>query len=65
MGDMLAYEALQLKNLLAEEKVIKEKYIKASAVVSDPQLKEKLQKCAALHSSHVSIIEKLTGETDG
>ena len=28
MGDMLAYEALQLKNLLAEEKVIKEKYIK-------------------------------------
>ena len=35
MGDMLAYEALQLKNLLAEEKVIKEKYIKASAVVSD------------------------------
>ena len=34
MGDMLAYEALQLKNLLAEEKVIK-----AYAVVSDPQLK--------------------------
>lgn len=64
MSDMLAYEAVQLKNLLTEEKTIKDKYIKASGSVSDPQLKEKLQKCAAVHSSHVSVIEGLIGETN-
>ena len=56
MSDMLAYEAVQLKKLLADEKTIKDKYIKAAESVSDPQLKEKLQKCAAVHSSHVSVI---------
>lgn len=64
MSDMLAYEAVQLKNLLADEKTIKDKYIKATESVSDPQLKEKLQKCAAVHSSHVSVIEGLTGEAN-
>ena len=64
MSDMLAYEAVQLKNLLAEEKAIKDKYISASEAVLDPQLKEKLQKCAAVHSSHVSVIEGLTGEAN-
>ena len=64
MSDMLAYEAVQLKNLLADEKAIKDKYIKAAESVSDPQLKEKLHKCAAVHSSHVSGIERLTGESN-
>ena len=64
MSDMLSYEAVQLKNLLADEKTIKDKYIKAAESVSDPQLKEKLQKCAAVHSSHVSVIEGLTGEAN-
>lgn len=64
MSDMLAYEAVQLKKLLSEEKAIKNKYITASESISDPQLKEKLQKCAAVHSSHVSVIEGLTGETN-
>ena len=49
MSDMLSYEAVQLKKLLAEE-------------ISDPQLKEKLQKCAAVHGSHISVINGLTGE---
>ncbi len=62
MSDMLAYEAVQLKNLLADEKTIKDKYIKAAESVSDPQLKEKLQKCAAVHGSHISVINGLTGE---
>lgn len=62
MSDMLAYEAVQLKKLLADEKSIKNKYIKASESVSDPQLKEKLQKCAAVHGSHISVINGLTGE---
>lgn len=64
MSDMLAYEAVQLKKLLADEKTIKDKYIIAAESVSDPQLKEKLQKCAAVHSSHVSVIEGLTGEAN-
>lgn len=64
MSDMLSYEAVQLKKLLADEKTIKDKYIKAAESVSDPQLKEKLQKCAAVHGSHVSVIEGLTGEAN-
>lgn len=64
MSDMLAYEAVQLKNLLADEKTIKDKYIKAAESVSDPQLKEKLQKCAAVHGSHISVINGLTGENN-
>ena len=62
MSDMLSYEAVQLKKLLADEKTIKDKYIKAADSVSDPQLKEKLQKCAAVHGSHISVINGLTGE---
>lgn len=62
MNDMLSYEAVQLKKLLNEEKNIHRKYISASEAVSDPQLKEKLQKCAAIHSSHISVINGLTGE---
>ena len=34
MSDMLAYEAVQLKKLLADEKTIKDKYIKAAESVS-------------------------------
>ena len=64
MSDMLAYEAVQLKNLLTDEKTIKDKYIKAAESVSDPQLKEKLQKCAAVHGSHISVINGLTGENN-
>ena len=62
MSDMLSYEAVQLKKLLADEKTIKNKYIKEAESVSDPQLKEKLQKCAAVHGSHISVINGLTGE---
>ena len=62
MSDMLAYEAVQLKKLLADEKTIKNKYIKAAESVSDPQRKEKLQKCAAVHGRHISVINGLTGE---
>ena len=54
MSDMLSYEAVQLKKLLAEEKDIRNRYIS--------QLKEKLQKCAAVHGSHISVINGLTGE---
>lgn len=64
MSDMLSYEAVQLKNLLTDEKTIKDKYIKAAESVSDPQLKEKLQKCAAVHGSHISVINGLTGENN-
>ena len=46
MSDMLSYEAVQLKKLLAEEKDIRNRYISAAEEISDPQLKEKLQKCA-------------------
>ena len=45
MSDMLSYEAVQLKKLLAEEKDIRNRYISAAEEISDPQLKEKLQKC--------------------
>lgn len=62
MSDMLSYEAVQLKKLLSEEKNIQRKYISAAEAVSDPQLKEKLQKCAAIHGSHISVINGLTGE---
>ena len=61
MSDMLSYEAVQLKKLLAEEKDIRNRYISAEEI-SDPQLKEKLQKCAAVHGSHISVINGLTGE---
>lgn len=44
MSDMLSYEAVQLKKLLAEEKDIRNRYISAAEEISDPQLKEKLQK---------------------
>ena len=59
MSDMLSYEAVQLKKLLAEER---NRYISAAEEISDPQLKEKLQKCAAVHGSHISVINGLTGE---
>lgn len=62
MSDMLSYEAVQLKKLLAEEKDIRNRYISAAEETSDPQLKEKLQKCAAVHGSHISVINGLTGE---
>lgn len=62
MSDLLSYEALQLKKLLEEEQNIHNKYISAADTVSDPQLKEKLQKCAAIHSSHISVIKGITGE---
>lgn len=62
MSDMLSYEAVQLKKLLSEEKNIQRKYISVAKAVSDPQLKEKLQKCAAIHGSHISVINGLTGE---
>lgn len=62
MSDMLSYEAVQLKKLLAEEKDIQNRYISAAEEISDPQLKEKLQKCAAVHGSHISVINGLTGE---
>lgn len=62
MSDMLSYEAVQLKKLLAEEKDIRNRYISAAEEISDPQLKEKLQKCAAVHGSHISVINGLTGE---
>lgn len=61
MSDMLSYEAVQLKKLLAEEKDIRNRYISAAEEISDPQLKEKLQKCAAVHGSHISVINGLTG----
>ena len=62
MSDMLSYEAVQLKKLLAEEKDIRNRYITAAEANCDPQLKEKLQKCAAVHGSHISVINGLTGE---
>lgn len=61
MSDMLSYEAVQLKKILNEEKNIQRKYIDTAEAVSDPQLKEKLQKCAAIHGSHISVINVLTG----
>lgn len=61
MSDMLSYEAVQLKKILNEEKNIQRKYIDAAESVSDPQLKEKLQKCAAVHGSHISVINGLMG----
>ena len=48
--------------LLAEEKDIRNRYISVAEEISDPQLKEKLQKCAAVHGSHISVINGLTGE---
>ena len=40
MSDMLSYEAVQLKKLLAEEKDIRNRYIYAAEEISDPQLKD-------------------------
>ncbi|MFR2154656.1 MAG: hypothetical protein ACLS48_08490 [[Eubacterium] siraeum] len=61
MSDMLSYEAVQLKSCL-RGKDIQNRYISAAEEISDPQLKEKLQKCAAVHGSHISVINGLTGE---
>ena len=61
MSDMLSYEAVQLKKILNEEKNIQRKYIDTAESVSDTQLKEKFQKCAAIHGSHISVINGLMG----
>lgn len=64
MGNMLTYEAVQLNRLYSEELKLKKQYIDYSEQTADAQLKEKLQKCAAVHSDNISILEKLTGKTD-
>ena len=54
MSDMLAYEAVQLKKLLADEKTIKDKYIKAAESVSDHSLKKSCRNvrlCTAVTSA--------------
>ena len=64
MRDMLTYEVVQLNKLHSEELKLKKQYIAYSEQTTDAQLKEKLQKCAAVHSGNISILEKLTGKTD-
>lgn len=64
MGDMLTYEAVQLSRLYSDELKLKKKYIAYSEQTADAQLKEKLQKCAAVHSGNLSILKKLTGKND-
>ncbi len=62
MSDMLSYEAVQLKKSCLPRKRIYETGIfpppKKYPILS---LRKKLQKCAAVHGSHISVINGLTG----
>ena len=62
MGDMLTYEAVLLNKSLSDETKLKKQYIYYSEQTNDAQLKEKLQKCAAVHSGHISVLEGLLGK---
>ena len=50
-------DLIQLSEIIKAEKKITEKYEKYSKTATDPQLREKLQKCAATHRNHYSLLE--------
>ncbi len=55
-------ELIQLADILLCERNTVRRYSDGAKQVSDPQLKEKLQKCAAIHQNHCVILEKMFKE---
>ncbi len=55
-------ELINLADIIKTERFLSEKYKQCSSGCEDPQLKEKLQKCAADHINHCNTLEKLLSE---
>lgn len=52
-------ELTKLSNIIEDERNICFKYEEYSRTVTDPQLKEKFQKCAAAHKNQFTILSEL------
>ena len=55
-------ELIDLSDIIRTERFLSEKYKNCSEGCTDPQLKEKLQKCAADHIEHCCSLQKLFNE---
>ncbi len=49
-------ELIQLSDIIKSEKTLSSRYQQCSLAASDPALREKLEKCAATHKNHYSLL---------